>query len=108
METDSVGTFLYPGAVSKPKPVDWDRIRTAREFYEVDRLATLPPTLVVTAEHDPLRDEGEHLAATLADLGVEVVATRYLGQVHGFWRHRVFDASEALIRQAAGFLALHR
>jgi acetyl esterase len=73
-----------------------------------DRLATLPPTLVVTAEHDPLRDEGEHLAATLADLGVEVVATRYLGQVHGFWRHRVFAASETLIRQAAGFLEQHR
>ncbi len=73
-----------------------------------DRLATLPPTLVVTAEHDPLRDEGEHLASHLADLGVEVVATRYLGQVHGFWRHRVFVASEALMRQVAGFLAQHR
>ena len=73
-----------------------------------DRLATLPPTLVVTAEHDPLRDEGEHLAAHLAELGVEVVATRYLGQVHGFWRHRVFASSDALIRQVAGFLGLHR
>ena len=73
-----------------------------------DRLATLPPTLVVTAEHDPLRDEGEHLASHLADLGVEVVATRYLGQVHGFWRHRVFVASEALMRQVTGFLAQHR
>ena len=73
-----------------------------------DRLATLPPTLLVTAEHDPLRDEGEHLAARLAELGVEVVATRYLGQVHGFWRHPVFAAAEPLIRQVAGFLALHR
>jgi len=73
-----------------------------------DRLATLPPTLLVTAEHDPLRDEGEHLAAHLAELGVEVVATRYLGQVHGFWRHRVYAASDALIRQVAGFLAGHR
>jgi acetyl esterase len=72
-----------------------------------DRLASLPPTLLVTAEHDPLRDEGEHLAARLAELGVEVVATRYLGQVHGFWRHRIFTAAEPLMRQVAGFLALH-
>ena len=73
-----------------------------------DRLATLPPTLLVTAEHDPLRDEGEHLAARLAELGVEVVATRYLGQVHAFWRHPEFPATEPLVRQVAGFLALHR
>ena len=68
-----------------------------------DRLGTLPPTLVVTAEHDPLRDEGEHLRRLLAEAGVEVVATRYLGQVHGFWRHHgVFPAAEPLTRQVAG------
>lgn len=73
-----------------------------------ERLGTLPPTLVVTAEHDPLRDEGEELARRLAEAGVEVTATRYLGQVHGFWRHpSVFTASEPLIRQAAGFLRQH-
>lgn len=73
-----------------------------------DRLDSLPPTLVVTAEHDPLRDEGELLAARLADLGVEVVATRYLGMVHGFWRHPdVFDAAEPLLRQVAGFMQQH-
>jgi acetyl esterase len=70
-----------------------------------DRFAGLPPTLVVTAEHDPLRDEGEHLARLLAEAGVRVVATRYLGQVHGFWRHPdVFDAAEPLTRQVAGFV----
>ncbi|WP_028642532.1 alpha/beta hydrolase [Nocardioides sp. URHA0020] len=70
-----------------------------------DRLATLPPTLVVTAEHDPLCGEGEHLAGLLADAGVAVTATRYLGQLHGFWRHpAVFPAAEALLRQTAGFL----
>lgn len=73
-----------------------------------DRLGTLPPTLVVTCEHDPLRDEGEHLAARLAELGVDVVATRYLGQIHGFWRHQAFTAAEPLMAQVSGFLALHR
>ncbi|ANH38796.1 Carboxylesterase NlhH [Nocardioides dokdonensis FR1436] len=73
-----------------------------------DRLWTLPPTLVTTAEHDPLRDEGEHLAALLADAGVAVVGTRYLGQLHGFWRHpEVFDAAEPMTRQVAAFLAMY-
>lgn len=72
-----------------------------------DRLATLPPTLVTTAEHDPLRDEGEHLALLLAEAGVEVVATRYLGQVHGYWRHAsVFDAAEPTMRQVAGWMRM--
>ncbi|KRA38082.1 MULTISPECIES: alpha/beta hydrolase [unclassified Nocardioides] len=72
-----------------------------------DRLGTLPPTLVVTAEHDPLRDEGEHLVEVLAAAGVEVVGTRILGQLHGFWRHAdVFDAAEPLMRQVAGWLRM--
>jgi acetyl esterase len=63
---------------------------------------------VATAEHDPLRDEGEHLALLAADAGVDVVATRYLGQVHGFWRHAtVFPAAEVLLRQVSGFFAQH-
>lgn len=70
------------------------------------RLHTLPPTLIATAEHDPLRDEGEHLAELLADAGVEVTATRYLGQIHGFWRHpSVFPSAEALIGQVAAYLS---
>ncbi|HWJ09664.1 MAG TPA: alpha/beta hydrolase [Nocardioides sp.] len=72
-----------------------------------DRLGTLPPTLVTTAEHDPLRDEGEHLVLLLAEAGVEVVGTRYLGQVHGYWRHAsVFDAAEPTMRQVAGWMRM--
>ena len=71
-------------------------------------LATLPPTLVVTAEHDPLVDEGEHLVALLSEAGVEVTGTRYLGMLHGFWRHpSAFDAATTLNQQVAAFVAHH-
>lgn len=45
----------------------------------------LPPTLLVTAELDPLRDEGLELAARLAADGVPVQTVLFDGAVHGFW-----------------------
>lgn len=72
------------------------------------RLGTLPPTMVVTAEHDPLRDEGEELARRAAEAGVDVVASRQLGQVHGFWRRlEDFAAAEPVLCQVAAFFRLH-
>ena len=44
----------------------------------------LAPAIVVTAGFDPLRDEGEEWARTLADAGVDVTLRRYGGLVHGF------------------------
>ena len=72
-----------------------------------DRLHTLPPTFVATAEADPLRDEGEELARRIAETGVETVGIRCLGQTHGFWRHAQFTASEPLVRTVAGWIDQH-
>ena len=51
-------------------------------------LTGLPPALVVTAEHDPLRDEGERYGARLQEAGVEATVSRHAGAGHGFVQHQ--------------------
>lgn len=51
-------------------------------------LAGLPPTLLVTAEFDPLRDEGRAFAAKAIEAGVQVTYREFLGTIHGFCTYR--------------------
>jgi acetyl esterase len=75
-----------------------------------EELSGLPPALVITAENDPLRDEGEAYARKLKEAGVDVTAVRYNGVIHDFVllnAIRNVPETEAAIRQASEAIRGH-
>jgi len=68
-------------------------------------LAGLPPALVITAEIDPLCDEGERYAAALERAGVAAACTRYGGVTHGFvGMEALLDKGRAAVAESAAAL----
>lgn len=68
-------------------------------------LAGLPPTTLITAEFDPLRDEGEALARRMQAAGISVRVQRAEGMIHGFISMAPFvDRAAQLLAEAAAEL----
>ena len=67
-----------------PRPLRWGEPRISPLHADAADLAGLPRTVVVTCEHDPLRDQGEAFADRLRAAGVAVTARREPGMVHNF------------------------
>ncbi|MGZ3144653.1 alpha/beta hydrolase [Lentzea chajnantorensis] len=88
-------------------PVERAEITASPLRATTEQLAGLPQALVITAEADVLRDEGEAYADKLREAGVPVTAVRYAGVIHDFMMLNALrgtHAAEAAIKQAVAFL----
>ena len=83
----------------------WDHYLAARRDADdplvsplrADDLRGLPPAFIVTAEFDPLRDDGERLRRAPAAAGVPVPRQRYDGMIHGFyWMLGALETAQVL------------
>lgn len=63
---------------------------------DLSALSDLPPSLIITAQNDVLRDEGEMLAQRLSETGHEVVSVRINGVIHDFMMLNALAESKAV------------
>ncbi|MGQ0802430.1 MAG: alpha/beta hydrolase [Actinomycetota bacterium] len=105
LELESMRWFYNQYLRDERDGADW-RFSPARAAD----LSGLPPAFVLTAEFDPLRDQGEAYAGQLEAAGVPVEARRYDGVFHGFFGLRdlmdpaqqAFDDVTKALRRALG------
>jgi acetyl esterase len=94
MDTASQKEFTADGLVLSKLDMEWfwrHYLRNSKDGenpyaspFRAKDLKNLPPAHIITASHDPLRDEGEAFAESLKKAGNKVKVKRYEGVVHGF------------------------
>lgn len=118
LDTPSQKEFAFDGFVLSRTDMEWfwnhyldspaDKHNPYASPLRAKNFANLPTALIITASHDPLRDEGERFGQKLMSAGNKVTCTRYDGVIHAFFsfsdaldqgKKAVAQATEAL-RQA--------
>lgn len=84
-DTVPLHTSMMPWFTQYYLESESDKTNKYLALITADDLSGLPPAIVITAEFDPLRDEGEEFAVKLADAGVSVKFQRFNGVVHEFF-----------------------
>ena len=86
-------------------PADADPYQASVSPLRSQDVSHLPPTLLLTAEFDPLRDEGEAYARRLQEAGVATQLSRYDGMMHGFLiQYSRLDKGRSALNEIAAWL----
>jgi acetyl esterase len=79
-----------------------DRVNPLASPSLAPDLSNLPPALILTAEYDPLRDEGEEYGRRLQAAGVPVTIRRYDGLIHGFFGQAlIIDKARSAVEETS-------